>query len=1253
MNCQGLGNFQKRRDVFNFIRDRNHSIYFLQDTHFDPKQERNLRAEWGYTCYFSSYNTQSRGVGILFKNNFEFKVKNVHKDEAGNFIMISIEHMKQDYLLVNIYGPNRDKPQFYAELEELIQNTEISNVIIGGDWNLVLDSHTDCFNYKHVNNPKAQERVEEMINTLELTDIWRMLNPELRRYTWRRPTPLQQSRLDFFLITDGVMNNVKGADIEFGYRTDHSMITLDLQFGTESKCRSFWKFNSSLLRDQQYVAEVNETIEKVTKQYAATPYNREHVSEVNSEELNLLISDRLFLDVLLMEIRGKTIAYATMKKKKTLELEKKLFDEISTLEKVENKDLNNIKNLEEKKHQLKSIREKRMEGVLLRSKARWVADGEKITRYFCGLEKRNFVNKQIIKLVTNDGISLYKTEDIREEVKDFYENLYKAKEVEIGEIEDLTTNIPKLPTDKMNELEGEITIQEAGIALKQMKNGKSPGTDGFTSEFFKFFWKKIGSFIVRALNESFRDGELSNPLKEGIITCLPKGDKPREYIRNWRPISLLNVVYKIGSSCIARRIRTVLPLVISENQTGFIMNRYIGDNIRLIYDLIHHLNVNNLPGLLLSLDLEKAFDSVDWTFMHKVLVSFGFGNDICRWIKVFYKNIKAAVLVNGNISRWFSINRGCRQGDPVSPYLFILCVEILAIMIRNNSIIKGICVGDTEHQIVQFADDTQIFIEGDKDSFDEVFHILDRFSRKSGLHLNFDKTEVVWLGSRRGCQVKYAPHLKLKWNPQEFKILGIWFTNDLKNCHILNFKEKYTEIKELMRTWLKRTITPLGRVAVLKSLILSKLVYLWILLPNPPDNYVQDLQKLCFKFVWDKKPDRINRRTAIKTVRDGGLGIPDIKQYMKALKIAWIRKFKTTHHAWKQVALQSYPKLGDLEKLGPSLYCAEKQDNSFWTDVFHSYRDFRHCIEPEHDEDLLSEPLFFNDKIKIDKKCIFFGTWFRQGIFSIQHVITDTGSVMSHEQFTVKYGLNVNFLTYAGFKSSVQDYIRVTGIQLCHNTSLQLPKSLKMLFSVSKGSKIYYECLTKNSTTAKFCAKWEGKLNCQIKWKQILHMTQKIKDVKLKWFQIRIMHRIIGTNIITKEMGTSANDLCTFCQEHRETIEHLFWECDYVRSFWHNFEQVVQDKCDNVLQMNINRNIVLFGQDDNFKTDDTFDLILLIAKYSIYRSKMENKRPSFLLFLRNLEERYYIEKYNAEINMDHRIFVTKWVYYSALIQSGI
>ena len=146
--------------------------------------------------------------------------------------------------------------------------------------------------------------------------------------------------------------------------------------------------------------------------------------------------------------------------------------------------------------------------------------------------------------------------------------------------------------------------------LKSMNNQKSPGSDGFTTEFYKFFWKDIGHFLVRYINYGFRSGEMSITQKEGIIAGIPKEDKPKQFLRNWRPITLLNTSYKIVSSCIAARIKTVLPKMIHKDQKGFMKGRHIWENLRLLYDVLVYTNFYKRPCLLLAVDFEKAFDSV-------------------------------------------------------------------------------------------------------------------------------------------------------------------------------------------------------------------------------------------------------------------------------------------------------------------------------------------------------------------------------------------------------------------------------------------------------------------------------------------------------------------------------------------------------------------------------------------------------------------------------------------------------------------
>ena len=332
-----------------------------------------------------------------------------------------------------------------------------------------------------------------------------------------------------------------------------------------------------------------------------------------------------------------------------------------------------------------------------------------------------------------------------------------------------------------------------------MSNNRSPGTDGFSADFFKVFWQYIGHFVVRSINYGFMNDELSVTQKQGIITCIPKDNKSRYQVKNYRPISLLNCTYKIASGAIANRIKTVLDKLINKDQTGFLAGRYVGENTRILYDIMHYTEEHNLSGLLLLVDFEKAFDSLSWNFINKVLKYFGFGQSIIKWVQVLYKNAMLAVTQGGNISSFFNIGRGCRQGDPLSPYLFILCSEILAIKIRNNKNIKGIKINNIEFKLSQYADDTSAILDGSETSLNETLNELSWFAIMSGLKVNFDKTQVVWIGRKKYSTDTIKTKWKLQWGNSEFKLLGIKFNVDLNKINNINYQDKINNIKNKLK----------------------------------------------------------------------------------------------------------------------------------------------------------------------------------------------------------------------------------------------------------------------------------------------------------------------------------------------------------------------------------------------------------------------------------------------------------------------
>ena len=717
--------------LFRHVRAKKYNIVCLQDVHIQSQQESYVKAEWGNDAYFSCFNSSSRGVLILLNNNFEYKVEKINSDVNGKYIILDINIEGKKFTLISLYGPNDDKPKFYKELRQKYKTLNNDNIIMCGDWNSVINPDLDTNNYLHINNPRARNKVlDSIIEEDGFLDTYRIFHEEKREYTWSRRNPVRkQARLDFFLTSFECFLYVYATNIIPGYGTDHSGVTLELTLNENERGRGHWKFNNSLLKDHSYIQIVKDTISDVKQTYAKN--NNDNLDNQQSE---YSINSQLFLETLLLMIRGNTIKYSSFKKKQQQQQEKQLEQEIKIIEDEVNTNFINMSdeildNLETKKTMLYDIQKDKIEGMMLRSRSRYEDLGEKPTQYFFNLEKRNYTSKVIHKLVNEDGEEFTKTPDILNCQTCFYKDLYKEvnleNDVSVNSI--LGENENKLSDKDSKELEGEIFYSELGFALKNMKNNKSPGLDGFTVEFFKFFWTDIGQFILQSLNYGYRNGSLSITQKQGVITCIPKQNKSRINLKNWRPISLLNVIYKLASAVISNRLKKVLENIINENQKGFIAGRFLGENVRLIYDVLFESKKQNLPALLLSIDFEKAFDTVSWKFIMTVLDYFNFGNSIKSWVGLFQKGSKTCILQNGFMSNFFSLRRGCRQGNPISPYLFILCAEILGKMVRKNKEIKGISINGKEYKLSQYADDTQLILDGTEKSLKAALNLLKQF----------------------------------------------------------------------------------------------------------------------------------------------------------------------------------------------------------------------------------------------------------------------------------------------------------------------------------------------------------------------------------------------------------------------------------------------------------------------------------------------------------------------------------------------
>ena len=269
-----------------------------------------------------------------------------------------------------------------------------------------------------------------------------------------------------------------------------------------------------------------------------------------------------------------------------------------------------------------------------------------------------------------------------------------------------------------------------------MGNNKSPGNDGLTKEFYICFFNEIVSYLIDALNLSFAYSHLSNSQRQAVITLIEKKGKDKRYLKNWRPISLINVDTKIASKCLASRVKKVLSNLIHSDQTAYVKDRYIAESVRLISDILEYTDSNDIEAILFLADFEKAFDSIDHSFLFAVLESFGFGPDFIQWVRTLFYNAESCVINNGRSTGYFRLERGTRQGDPLSAYLFILALEVLLIQIRENNDIKGIIINNTNIKLSAYADDTY-FLASDVISLQYIFKTCEIFQQFSSLKLKF------------------------------------------------------------------------------------------------------------------------------------------------------------------------------------------------------------------------------------------------------------------------------------------------------------------------------------------------------------------------------------------------------------------------------------------------------------------------------------------------------------------------------------
>ena len=383
------------------------------------------------------------------------------------------------------------------------------------------------------------------------------------------------------------------------------------------------------------------------------------------------------------------------------------------------------------------------------------------------------------------------------------------------------------------------------------------------------FWPIVGKHLIDCINYAHAHGELSNSQKQAVITLLEKKGKDKRLIKNWRPISLINLGAKIVSKTLAKRLEPILPVLIQCSHNAYVKGRLIFDAVRTIDDILEYTRHTKMSGFLVAIDFEKAFDSLDHAYRLKVLSAFNFGPFFIQWIRTLYSNISSCIINNGFTSDYFEVGRGVPLGDPLLPLLFILRLEILVCSIQKNDKIQSIQIQNSEVEVTLFADDLTCFPRN-RSSYDCLRDCLGKFSQCSGLKVNEEKAEFFGLGTWNSEYVRLPHEVKTS-----IEILGVHFDYNIVKRRKANFDSVLKSIKKVLNMWKWRGQTLIARIKIVKSYAIPRIMSKASLIPVSSE-LIKVVNKELYSFIWKGK-DKVKRSALISDIEGGGLKMLDLE----------------------------------------------------------------------------------------------------------------------------------------------------------------------------------------------------------------------------------------------------------------------------------------------------------------------------------------------------------------------------------------
>lgn len=1233
-NIKGSNNVVKRKAVLNCLKKDKIQIAYLQETHLNDIEHKKYLREWVGQVYFSSYSTNKRGVAILINKNLPFTVTDSYKDTEGRIVLVKGILYGETVLLGNIYAPNVSEESFFATLLNQLVEMDSPNIILGGDFNCSLCPILDRSS-PHYTQFKNTRAFKNIIKELDLLDTWRHVNPLSKSYTFYSLPHSSASRIDYILISKCLGHLIEQCDIGHIALSDHAPVTLVMR-PIRPVERSFsWRLDTLLLLDHNFI----KLLEEQTDIYLETNDKKD-------------TDPRIIWDAYKAYIRGIIISYASRKRKervaKQLEMEKKIKKLEEEYYAVKSEDV--LTELKFSRAALNDLITRKAEKDILFAKQRLFEFGNKPNKLLARLARKAPAKSFISAVQDENGQRQMNHRQINDTFKRFYEKLYSS-ETDLDKLKEgnflNSLNMPQLSNDQASLLEGPITLLEIDKAISSLNSGKSPGADGLPIEFYKVLKGKINKLLLRVFNKSFEQLKLPESMYIANITVILKKDKNPELCSSYRPISLLGVDMKILSKVLTHRLEQVVTHIVGADQTGFIRGRISSNNTRRLINIIHFLNHHQLPGAMVSMDAEKAFDRIELEYLFDVLKRFGFKHCFIDWIKLLYKMPMASVLTNGLKSAPFKLTRGTAQGSPLSPLLFALAIEPLAIAIRQNQNIKGTVIGAKEYKLLLYADDLLLTLTDLTNSIPALIECVKEFGHISGYKVNLGKSEIMPLVE---CGNAEPPFIKpFRWAPTGLNYLGVKITPKINQLYTENINPLMKHIQEKMISWKNLPISLLGRINLIKMTILPKIMYpLSMLFLSLKTNDIRDINKAMSDFIWAGRKPKIKLDILQLPKERGGWGLPKIENYVLSIHARVISLWTAgaADMSWLEIEAaicKPFSLVNLLDKRGIELPVITR-DNFLISNTIKTWNSLRKFFKKTHSFNSLTT-LLDNPELTAGGAGPNFKIWQELGIRRV-YDLWDKGTFKTFESLRTQYKIPTNdFYKYLQIRHYVYTKMNTLtpsgDFQLLEETLLECQKHKRFV------SKFY--CKLQNLKVDRLeplRISWCTLLKIEIdkeSWEEILLLPSKLSICnRYREMQYNILQNVYISPYIYSKYTTGASPNCPKCKITTGTRIHCLWECKEIKVFW----QAVCRGIGLVIgqQLLPSPLLCLLGLiPDSLKVhSEIVQFLLMLARKAVMTKWVGADPPSIQLWKSLISEVFILERLRYCIDGRIHLFTTKW-----------